>query len=191
MVFNMVGIFWLLSPLQSLINKPLIKECNKSKSWIPIKQKQFEKSSDIYYLRHKERKRIKKNRNQNVGIAKNKISPKTILSFCRHWIHASPSTCVRQCNVKKYISYWMFHDFIVLYVVLYRIALCSTFSLYFMYARKRCTLYIARAHTHLTSTIKIYLRSNCVDSVYVCINTVSMLCSIQSVSQPASKQTTK
>lgn len=125
-------------------------------------------------------------------LPKKSITENNIKSFCRHWIHVPTSTCVRHCNVKKYISYWMFHDFIVLYVILYRIALCSTFSVF--YIRTQSVHTVHSEHTHLASTIKIYLRSNCVDSVYsvysvyVCINIVSMLGFIQSSNQQASRQ---
>lgn len=133
-------------PLIFYLSPPLIKECNKSKSWIPIKQKQFEKSSDKIPSSGK-RKQIKKNRNQNVEIAKKSITENNIKSFCRHWIHVPTSTCVRHCNVKKYISYWMFHDFIVLYVILYRIALCSTFSVF--YIRTQSVHTVHSEHTHI------------------------------------------
>lgn len=86
-----------------------------------------------------------------------KKEPKTILKVFVDDIEfmRSTSTCVvRHCNVKKYISYspslslWMFHDFIVLYVVYCCIILYCVLYFSVFYTRSHTCTHTAHTHTY-------------------------------------------
>lgn len=74
-------------------------------------------------------------------------NPKTTLKVFVSTLNTC-CTCARHRNVKKYISYWIFHDFIVLYVVLYIIVLCCALLFCILYTLHFCIAQIrTRVHT--------------------------------------------